>query len=95
MNFLQCFRTFWLIAIDDASFIDDESWPLINELLHVKSIMFVMTLSKQNQLSSVGYEATNQANIHTTKLPIIDNWYVCGLACQILEVFAIPAELEK
>lgn len=84
-----------MIAIDDVSFIDDESWPLIVELLHVKSIMLVMTLSKQNQMSATGYEATTHVKIQTTKLPIIDNWYVCGLACQILEVFAIPAELEK
>lgn len=83
------------MAIDDAGFVDEESWPLLNEMLKTGKVFVVLTTTKQQHLSPTALKVLSGKNVHLIRLSGIDKWYVSGLACQILEVFAIPVELEK
>lgn len=81
--------------MDDAGFVDDESWPLLNEMFKTGKLFFVMTMNKQQPLTPYMGKVLNGKNVYAIRLKGIDKWYVSGLACQIMEVFAIPVELEK
>lgn len=84
-----------MIAIDDAEFIDDESWGLLPTLIDLDIMMIVMTMGSRRILSTVAKETINHKRIRSIQLHSIDKWYHAGLACQILDVTAIPPELEK
>lgn len=85
------------MAIENANNIDEESWPLFKEILDVDMCFIVMTINSSfiNKLSDSAKVVINHPNARTIQLPAIDKWFHAGLACQILEVRAIPADLEK
>lgn len=85
----------WIIAIDDAEFIDDDSWSFMKLFLDLDIIFFVLTLGTHKMLSPIANVAIKHKRIRPLNLLPVDKWYHAGLACQILDVFAIPPELEK
>lgn len=95
MRSFQCFSTFWVIAIDDSEFIDDESWALLPAMLDLDIMLIVMTMGAGRILSAVAEETLKHKRIREISLDPIDKWYHAGLACQTLDVTAIPPELEK
>ncbi|KAH1007105.1 hypothetical protein HUJ04_004381 [Dendroctonus ponderosae] len=95
-NFCQgVFGVFWVIAIDNAEFIDNESWVLISILYRMKLIFIVATMGLRSMLTPVAMEVLRMPKIKIVQMKCIDKWYHVGLACQMLDVDAIPAELEK
>ncbi|KAG5893844.1 hypothetical protein JTB14_002570 [Gonioctena quinquepunctata] len=91
----QLFRIFWLIAIDDAEYIDDESWLLFDRLLDMNIVFIVATMGTEKELSLLAMEILKKPRIKSIELKGIDKWYHVGLACQMLKVDGIPPELEK
>ncbi|CAG9762742.1 unnamed protein product [Ceutorhynchus assimilis] len=89
------FSVFWVIAIDNAEFIDDESWVLINILTKLKLLFIVATMNLRSMLTQVALEVLKMPKIKIIQMKCIDKWFHVGLVCQILEVEAIPPELEK
>nr|CAH7718092.1 unnamed protein product [Callosobruchus chinensis] len=90
-----CFHSFQIIAIDDAENIDDESWMLIKLLLDLNLVFVVATMGTAKELSTLALKVLKSPKIKTIELKGIDKWYHVGLACQMLNVDGIPAELEK
>lgn len=84
-----------MIAIDDGEFIDEESWGLLPIILDLDIILIVMAMGSRRILSSVAEETIQHKRIRTITLYPIDKWYHAGLACQVLDVTAIPPELER
>ncbi|XP_050306071.1 adenylate cyclase type 10-like isoform X2 [Anthonomus grandis grandis] len=89
------FTVFWVIAIDNSEFIDDESWVLISILTKQSLVFIVATMGLRSILSSVAVEVLTLPKIKIIQMKCIDKWYHVGLACQMLDVDAIPPELEK
>ncbi|XP_058797056.1 adenylate cyclase type 10-like [Phymastichus coffea] len=90
----SCFQRLWLILIDDAELADDESMGLLHSVVKQENAMFV--LSYGNKLSmeyDIPSALSNKAE--TIELAALDKWYHAALACQVMGVVAIPAELEK
>lgn len=84
-----------MIAIDDGEFTDDESWGLLPTILDLDIMLIVMTMGSRRILSNVAVETIKHKRIRTINLHPIDKWYHAGLACQVLDVTAIPPELER
>nr|XP_023016522.1 adenylate cyclase type 10-like [Leptinotarsa decemlineata] len=91
----QVFKIFWLIAIDDAEYIDDESWLLIDILLDLNLVFIVVTMGTEKEISVLAINVLKKSRIKSIELKGIDKWYHVGLACQMLNVDGIPPELEK
>lgn len=84
-----------MIAIDDAEFIDEDSWILIDQILEFDNIFIVITMGQRKHLSAQADKILEHRKIRKVYLRPIDKWFHAGLACQILDVYAIPPELEK
>lgn len=89
------FGVFWVIAIDNAEFIDNESWVLISILYRMNLIFIVATMGLRSMLTPVAMEVLRMPKIKIIQMKCIEKWYHVGLACQMLDVDAVPAELEK
>lgn len=92
---LQVFKAFWVVAIDNSEYIDDESWVLLSILLKLNLTFIVATMGLRSLLNPVAMEVLQNPKIKVIQMKIIDKWYHVGLACQMLDVDAIPPELEK
>ncbi|KAB0803414.1 hypothetical protein PPYR_00384 [Photinus pyralis] len=89
------FSTMWLIAIDNAEHIDDESWSFIATLCELDVIFTILTVNTHDQLSKVAMSVFNNTRLQVLQLKPVDKWYHAALACQFLGVEGIPPELEK
>ena len=85
------------MAIEKAEFIDDESWRFLKVIVETDICFLVLsiTASELNTLKPEALEIIRHRNTRTIELPAIDKWFHSGLACQVLQVNAIPPELEK
>ncbi|XP_076268027.1 adenylate cyclase type 10-like [Rhynchophorus ferrugineus] len=92
---LAAFHVFWVIAIDNSEYIDDESWILISILTKLNLVFIISTMGLRSMISPVAMEVLKMSKIKIIQMKPIDKWYHCGLACQMLDVEAIPADLEK
>ncbi|XP_060805393.1 adenylate cyclase type 10 isoform X1 [Amyelois transitella] len=88
-------RRLWVVTIYEGQYIDDESWRLLLLILETKTAFVVMTLSEEGKLSGVGQATLKNHMIVNFHLGGIDRWYHAALACQLLDVQAIPPDLEK
>ncbi|KAJ0174028.1 hypothetical protein K1T71_010174 [Dendrolimus kikuchii] len=87
-NFIEM----WVIAVDAMQHADDESWRLLILLMESKSLFVIMTLINEESLSPVAKECFRNEMIVKIKLSGIDGLYHAALACQLLDVQAIPAD---
>ncbi|KOC61337.1 Adenylate cyclase type 10 [Habropoda laboriosa] len=88
------FEELWVIIIDDAEYSDQESLKIFDVLTKRDLVFFVLSVGRK-----LGTEYHIYFN-HLKKgkvfeLTGIDKWFHAGLACQILNVNGLPAELEK
>ncbi|KAI8438178.1 hypothetical protein MSG28_010799 [Choristoneura fumiferana] len=84
-----------IVVIEEALFADDESWRLLLILMEGKSIFVVMTICDDSSLSETAYKCLSNNMLLKIRLGGIERWYHAALACQLLDVQAIPADLEK
>ncbi|XP_063977452.1 uncharacterized protein LOC135162667 [Diachasmimorpha longicaudata] len=91
----SCFTHPWVVITDDADNADSESLSLLPTIIEHENIFFVFTFGemeitdRKRQISKI----LEKAKI--IDLMGLDKWFHAGLACQLLHVSAIPAELEK
>ncbi|KAL6429124.1 hypothetical protein ACFW04_008123 [Cataglyphis niger] len=89
----SCFKELWVMIIDDIQYGDNESMLLFRTLTR-RNIFFVL---------SIGHKFGEEYEMHPgilkkaqiIELSQIDKWYHAALACQFLQVYGIPPELEK
>lgn len=81
--------------IDDADYIDDESWMLLQVLLDLRLLFVLATMGTQKELTTYALQVMNNENIKIILLKPIDKWFHAGLVCQMLGIQGIPPELDK
>ncbi|XP_063831003.1 uncharacterized protein LOC135080250 [Ostrinia nubilalis] len=64
-------------------------------LLEIKTFFVLFTITDEDKLSLVARKCLDNYMIEKVYLTGIDRWYHASLACQLLDVQAIPADLEK
>ncbi|CAH0695976.1 unnamed protein product [Spodoptera exigua] len=84
-----------VVAVEEAQYIDDESWHLIMMLLETKILFFVFSIVDIDAMSVYAKSCFHNNMIKKVPLAGIDRTYHAALACQLLDVQAIPADLEK
>ncbi|KAL3286248.1 hypothetical protein HHI36_000758 [Cryptolaemus montrouzieri] len=88
----QCFKFPWLIAIDNADFMDKASWTAMLPMIKSDLFFLLMTCRKNFRFPS-----TDVFDDHLGQIIIlkgIEREYITGFACQFLKVYGIPADLE-
>ncbi|XP_033367042.1 adenylate cyclase type 10-like [Bombus vosnesenskii] len=89
-----CFEELWVVIIDDAEYVDRESLEIFDVLTKRDKIFFALTIGRKLNTDFPLYlNFLHRAKV--IELIGIDKWYHAGLACQILNVNGLPAELEK
>uniref|UniRef100_A0A2A4J100 Guanylate cyclase domain-containing protein n=1 Tax=Heliothis virescens TaxID=7102 RepID=A0A2A4J100_HELVI len=84
-----------IVAIEECQHMDDESWRLLLVLMETKLILFILSITDARNLSAAGKNCLNNNMVLKVPLASIDRTYHAALACQLLDVQAIPADLEK
>ncbi|XP_045481901.1 adenylate cyclase type 10-like isoform X2 [Harmonia axyridis] len=84
-----------IITVDDADYVDVESWELLEPLLQTKTFFLILTKNRDYSLhgSRTGLFAKS-SSVRRIKLEALSPNYISGLVCQHLGVFAIPEDLE-
>ncbi|XP_044745278.1 adenylate cyclase type 10-like [Coccinella septempunctata] len=91
----KMFPVFWLILVDDADYIDDDSLGVLEPLLQTKTFFLILTKNRDYALH--GSRTSTFAKspcVKRMKLETLCPNYVSGLICQHFRVFAIPEDLE-
>nr|XP_037873495.1 adenylate cyclase type 10 isoform X1 [Bombyx mori] len=89
------FKNLWVAAIDNAHYLDDESWRVLLIILDTKTVFMVIALSDDEEHTPTIKNCLENSMIVNIRLSGIDRWFHAALACQLLDVQAIPADLEK
>nr|XP_049701323.1 adenylate cyclase type 10 [Helicoverpa armigera] len=84
-----------IVAIEECQFMDEESWRLLLVLMDTKFILFILSITDPRNMSANAKNCLANNMIQKVKLASIDRTYHAALACQLLDVQAIPADLEK
>ncbi|XP_049548290.1 adenylate cyclase type 10-like [Anopheles darlingi] len=95
-----CHKTFpstdmWVLIIDDAEFIDDDSFELLNIVWRMPQIISVLAIGYQKRLSASRIKVFDSPHVCQVKLPPIETLLHKAIACQFLNVNAIPLDLER
>uniref|UniRef100_A0A182YM95 Guanylate cyclase domain-containing protein n=1 Tax=Anopheles stephensi TaxID=30069 RepID=A0A182YM95_ANOST len=91
----KTFQNLWVLIIDDAEFIDDESFDLFDAIWEMPQIITVLTVGYQKRLSPARIRVLDSPNVCQVKLPPIETLLHKAVACQFLNVNAIPLDLER
>ncbi|XP_037295199.1 adenylate cyclase type 10 isoform X2 [Manduca sexta] len=89
------FTSLWVCVVEEAQHADNESWRILILLLETKTIFLLMTITDAETLSPTANSCLASNMIVKIPLGGIDRFYHAALACQLLDVQAIPADLEK
>ncbi|XP_043285633.1 adenylate cyclase type 10-like [Venturia canescens] len=89
-----CFDRLWVIIVDDAENIDPESFSLLATIVKQDRAFFVLSFGKKMDTES-RFDPFIIERAKIIELVGIDKWFHAALACQFLNVIAIPPELEK
>ncbi|CAB3231781.1 unnamed protein product [Arctia plantaginis] len=92
---IKNFVNLWVLGIDNAQFIDDDSWRILIILLDTKMIFIIMAISNVESISTIAQTCLTNHMVVNIPLRGISRSYLAALACQLLDVQAIPADLEK
>ncbi|XP_053973137.1 adenylate cyclase type 10-like [Hylaeus volcanicus] len=90
----SCFEALWVIMIDDAECSDHESLQLFDVLTKTDTVFYIVCIGRKLNTDTQVY-SNLLIRGKVIELGGIDKWYHAGLACQILNVNGVPAELEK
>ena len=84
-----------MFAIDDAHFMDAESWQYIHIIGKAKQALVIATYSASAAVSESSRIILNSVNTLKVTLKGIKSAYIVGLCCQLLGVSMIPVQLER
>ncbi|XP_044763888.1 adenylate cyclase type 10-like isoform X2 [Coccinella septempunctata] len=90
-----CLPSVWIVAVDKSKHIDVLSWKVLPAMLACRYIFFVIT---QDAFFVPGLwvrRVLAHKNVQVLQLNNIPKLYHAGMACQILNVHAISADLEN
>ncbi|XP_017785074.1 PREDICTED: adenylate cyclase type 10-like [Nicrophorus vespilloides] len=90
-----CFSKVWVLVLDGGEYIDDESWPLIYSMMETYTVVLVIAMASNTYMNYMVKHILEQPKVQVMHLKPIDKWFHIGLACQMLNVHGIPAELER
>ncbi len=85
-----------IFAVDDAHYMDNESWGFLNDFAEDDSAVCILTIRPDEKLSCKAAEEVfnNPAALHL-RLQGLESQYMAPLACQLLEVVQVPEALVK
>lgn len=86
-----------MIAIECVHDMDNESWELLKAVIEEDMCFIVMSIceGRLEHMCSAANDVIHHQCTRLIKLGPIDKWYHAGLACQVLDVKAIPPDLER
>lgn len=84
-----------MIVIDNGENIDSKSWPFIKNIIDLDLVLMILTMGSMWKYSAVYKSIEESERVKIVVLEIIDKWYHAAIVCQMLNVEAIPLELEK
>ncbi|XP_044764606.1 adenylate cyclase type 10-like [Coccinella septempunctata] len=94
----KCFERPTLLLMDNADLMDEESWNLLLPMLETKRFFVVATMDRtRKDLGNLEVVLESLESHHVEKIFLrrIPQVYIAGLICQMLKVYAVPADLEK
>ncbi|XP_053691913.1 adenylate cyclase type 10-like [Sabethes cyaneus] len=91
----KAFQNLWVLIIDDIEFMDDESFELFEILWKMPQVITVLALGYQRRLTSQYMKLFDNPHVCQLKLTPIDTLLHKAIACQFLNVNAIPLDLER
>lgn len=91
----SCLPSVWIVAVDKSKFIDQLSWKIYPAMIACRYIFFIQTLDAFHVPSHQFKRVMAHKNVHVLQITNIPKLYHAGLACQILNVSAISADLEN
>ena len=88
---------FIIFSVDDAHFMDLESWEFVSDLGQDMSSLVLITLKTSSKYyhHPAALQVLKQTTTMSMELTSMDTMYVGSLACQLLGVSAIPKRLER
>ncbi|KAL7051201.1 hypothetical protein ACKWTF_004378 [Chironomus riparius] len=89
-------KNFWIILIDDADYIDLYSLKFINSIIMSQTVFVILAIGKNHKKWTLQHGKFIK-NEHVTQynLKPIDKTFQKDIACQSLNVSAIPIEFER
>ncbi|KAJ8298503.1 hypothetical protein KUTeg_025034 [Tegillarca granosa] len=87
-----------VIAIDDAQNIDTESWSFLARLINFRWAFVICTVRPvtiETPPCPAALEIFDDKDVIVQDIGGIEMKYLCGLACQIMEVMRIPKDLDR
>ncbi|XP_058818168.1 adenylate cyclase type 10-like isoform X3 [Topomyia yanbarensis] len=91
----KAFQNLWVLIIDDVEFMDDESFELFEFLWKMPQVITVLALGYQRRLTPQYMKLFDSPYVCQLKLTPIDTLLHKAIACQFLNVTAIPLDLER
>lgn len=91
----ELFPNKWLIAVDSAEQMDDQSWKMIDYVINLDFVPLVIVIGSIWKPSEYCKNTLTNPRIQTIVLGEIDKSFHSSLICQMLGVEAIPLDLEK
>lgn len=91
----QAFQDFWVVLIDDAEFMDVESFGLLKTFFDLNSVLLVFALGQQKKLSEKQKRLLDDNRVTSHHLKPIDLMYQNQLVCQHLDISGLTIEFEK
>lgn len=87
---------FWIIFIDDADYIDADSLELLPTVFEARNVFFVLTIGKYCRKWTLAQKEIYVNEFVTQfRLQPIDKTFHKDIACQSINVAAIPIEFER
>ncbi|XP_055642241.1 adenylate cyclase type 10-like [Toxorhynchites rutilus septentrionalis] len=91
----KAFQNLWVLVIDDVEFMDDESLELFEILWKMPQVIAVLALGYQRRMALQRMKLFDNPHVCQLKLMPVDTLLHNAVACQFLNVNAIPLDLER
>ncbi|XP_055594686.1 adenylate cyclase type 10-like [Uranotaenia lowii] len=92
---LKAFQNLWVLIIDDAEFMDNESFELFEVIWKMPQVISVLAFGYQRRVEQRCLKVFDDPRVFQMKLLPIDTLLQKAIACQFLNVNAIPLDLER
>ncbi|KAK9876037.1 hypothetical protein WA026_011150 [Henosepilachna vigintioctopunctata] len=84
-----------IVTIDLAEFLDEGTWKTLHSMLACRYLFFVISMAARSTRGPMAQKVLKHRAVQVIELTNILRTYQAGIACQILNVFAISADLEN
>ncbi|EDS26628.1 conserved hypothetical protein [Culex quinquefasciatus] len=91
----KAFQNLWVLIIDDVEYMDEESFEMFDILWRMPQMITVLAMGYQRRLQPQHENFFVNPHVCQLKLTPIDTLLHKAIACQFLNVNAIPLDLER